>query len=164
MNSLFTLKTEPSQTDSTQSIASIFAIRGGFGQAYGSPTIISRTRLLFSQTLANALSSFFLILVVIWALSVRLLASLPSMLGLGPKTNSEDQYEWDDPKKWKKEKLLKDVRYYASSCGFEIINETAKTKDGYHLRVNRVIDPKRKGEKHSDGRGEFEIAALSFLR
>lgn len=130
----------------------IFARRGGaWPAAYGQPTLYSRTRLLISQTMANALSSIFLILVVIWALSVRILAAIPRYL------TGQNKYEprgWDDPHKWKKEALVKDVRYYAKSAGFEIINETVETADGYYLRMHRVVDPTRAHERHSDGRGE----------
>lgn len=99
--------------------------------------------------MANVLSSFFLILVVIWALSVRLLAAVPKFFG----PNIVEEKEWDDPQKWKNEDLVKDVRYYAAKAGFEIVNETVETEDGYYLRVHRVICPERNAERRSDGRG-----------
>lgn len=121
--------------------------------------MISWARLQWSQFMANALSSALLIGVVIWALSVRLLASIPKLLHpivIEPK-------EWDEPKRWKKEVLVKDVRYYANSCGFKIINETAETQDGYHLRVHRIVDPQREHELHSDGRGGFPVLIMHGL-
>lgn len=135
---------------SPQSISSLFAHRGG-APPYGNPTLYSTLRLTLAQLLANCLSSVFLILVVIWALSVRLLAAVPKLLS----PSIEEKSEWDDPGRWKKEKLVKDVRYYARSCGFDIVNETCETADGYFLRINRIICPERQHERRSDGRGEF---------
>lgn len=62
--------------------------------------------------------------------------------------------DWDQPERWKDEKLVKDVRYYARTCGFDIVNETVITRDGYHLRLHRVVDPTCAHERHSDGKGE----------
>ncbi|MCO5588296.1 hypothetical protein L7F22_042251 [Adiantum nelumboides] len=150
---------EPSiPTSPTRGLAPIFTRRDG-APPYNRPTIISWARLQWSQFLANALSSAFLIGVVIWALTVRLLAAIPKMFV--PKVIS--QKDWDEPKRWRKEELLKDVRYYAESCGFKIINETAETQDGYLLRVNRIVDPTREHEKHSDGRGGFPVLILHGL-
>lgn len=130
----------------------IFVRRGGAKPAaYPTPTLYSRLRLHISQFIANALSSTFLILVVIWALSARLLIAIPRMLW-GP--GKPEVKAWDDERRWKKEKLVKDVRYYARSCGFDIVNEQVETADGYFLRMHRVICPERQHEKHSDGRGE----------
>lgn len=66
---------------------------------------------------------------------------------------------WDHPARYKDEKLVKDVRYYAQTCGFQIINETVTTQDGYHLRLHRVVDPTRAHEKHADGKGTFQSPA-----
>ena len=150
--------TEPSVTSPTHGISSIFVRRGG-APAYHQPTLYSRLRLQFSQFIANALSSFFLILVVIWALSVRMLAAIPKVLS----PSIDEEKDWDDRKRWSKEKLIKDVRYYAENCGFQIINETCETQDGYYLRVNRVIDPQRAHEKHSDGKGGFPVLIMHGL-
>ncbi|KAN0062337.1 hypothetical protein ACQY0O_005219 [Thecaphora frezii] len=139
-------------------LARIFARRGG-APAYGQPTLSSRFRLMCSQTLANVLSSFFLILVVTWALSVRLVSSLPNFF----TPQIVELKEWDDAPRWKKEKLVKDVRYYAASCGFEIRNETVETQDGYYLRMHRVIDPETTHKKHSDGRGGFPVLIMHGL-
>lgn len=141
-----------------RSLGSLFAHRGG-APPYAQPTLYSTVRLTCSQLLATVLSSVFLIMVVIWALSVRALAAIPKILS----PSYVEQREWDDPKRWNKEKLVKDVRYYAESCGFKIINETAETQDGYYLRVNRVIDPQRAHEKHSDGKGGFPVLIMHGL-
>ena len=136
--------------------AELWVHRGG-APAYGKPTWYKYFKLQLNQLLANTLSSVFLILVVIWALSVRFFAYVPVLLGLAPKKEKEELHEWDDPKRWKKEKLVKDVGYYARSCGFDIVDETVETEDGFYLRVHRVIDPTRKDEKRKDGRGGFPI-------
>jgi lysosomal acid lipase/cholesteryl ester hydrolase len=120
----------------------------------------SRVRLQFSQLLAIALSSIFLLGVVFWALTVRLLAAIPKILW---SHHTKEERQWDDAQRWSKEKLVKDVRYYAETCGFKIINETCETEDGYYLRVNRVIDPTREHEKHSDGRGGFPVLIMHGL-
>lgn len=147
------------QRRSTQdSIATTFARRGG-APPYSRPTLYSRARLFVTQTTANALSSGFLLLVIIWALSVRLLVAIPKLFA----PTIKEQKEWDDPKRWSKEKLVKDVRYYAASCGFEIINETVETQDGYYLRMNRIIDPQTTHRKHSDGRGGFPVLIMHGL-
>lgn len=140
------------------SIATTFARRGG-APPYSSPTLYSRARLFVTQTTANVLSSFFLLLVILWALSVRLLAAIPNFFA----PTIKEQKQWDDPKRWNKEKLVKDVRYYAASCGFEIINETVETQDGYYLRMNRIIDPQTTHKKHSDGRGGFPVLIMHGL-
>ncbi|SNX87939.1 related to YEH1 - steryl ester hydrolase [Melanopsichium pennsylvanicum] len=140
------------------SVSSTFARRGG-APPYSRPTLYSRARLFVTQTTANVLSSFFLLLVIVWALSVRLLAAIPKFFAPSVKK----QKEWDDPKRWGKEKLVKDVRYYAAACGFEIINETVETQDGYHLRMNRIIDPQTTHKKHSDGRGGFPVLIMHGL-
>ncbi|SAM86299.1 related to YEH1-steryl ester hydrolase [Ustilago bromivora] len=140
------------------SVVTTFARRGG-APPYSRPTLYSTGRLFVAQTTANVLSSFFLFLVVLWALSVRLLAAIPKFFAPTVK----EQKEWDDPKRWSKEKLVKDVRYYAASCGFEIINETVQTQDGYYLRIHRIIDPQTTHKKHSDGRRGFPVLIMHGL-
>ncbi len=144
---------------STQdSISTTFARRGG-APPYSRPTLYSRGRLFVTQMTANVLSSFFLLLVVMWALAVRLLAAIPKFFA----PTIKEQKEWDDPQRWNKEELVKDVRYYAASCGFEIINETVETQDGYYLRMNRIIDPQTTHKKHSDGRKGFPVLIMHGL-
>ncbi|PWZ01216.1 alpha/beta-hydrolase [Testicularia cyperi] len=142
----------------SESIANTFARRGG-APPFPRPTLYSRSRLFVTQSAANILSSFFLVLVVIWALSVRFLSAIPKLLS----PSEIELKEWDEPKRWAKEKLVKDVRYYASTCGFEIKNETVETQDGYYLRVNRIIDPLTTHKKHSDGRGGFPVLIMHGL-
>jgi pimeloyl-ACP methyl ester carboxylesterase len=121
---------------------------------------VSYVRLQWSQFLANALSSAFLIGVVMWALSMRLIAAIPKFFS---RTQPVEERSWDNPAEWKKERLVKDVRYYAETAGFKIVNETAETEDGYYLRVNRVIDPQREHEVRSDGRGGFPVLIMHGL-
>ncbi len=90
-------------------------------------------------------------------------SSLPSRDTKFFAPSIKEQKEWDDPKRWSKEKLVKDVRYYATSCGFEIVNETVETQDGYYLRMNRIIDPQTTHKKHSDGRGGFPVLIMHGL-
>lgn len=84
----------------------------------------------------NKLSSFiisssFLILVVMWATSVRLVAVIPKWI----KGTKPHVYAWDEnATHWEKEKVVKDIGYYARQCGYDIKDETVETQDGYFLR------------------------------
>jgi len=84
----------------------------------------------------NKLSSFvisstFLILVVLYASCVRVLTGTPKIF----KTTKPHVYPWDEnARHWKKEKVVKDIGYYARQCGYDIIDETVETQDGYFLR------------------------------
>jgi lysosomal acid lipase/cholesteryl ester hydrolase len=98
------------------------------------PTLLSRLRLSVTQMLSNTLSATFLIIIVVWALSVRLAAYLFSRSP--PKT---EQRVWDHPDRWKDERIVKSVPYYAESCGFAVEEQTVETDDGYFLRVHKVI-------------------------
>ena len=135
----------------TRGLTPLFVHRGG-AAPYREPTLYSRLRLQYSQLVANALSSAFLIVIVIWALAVRMLAAIPQIIAAGP---AEEPRHWDDPGEWKKEKLVKHVGYYAKTCGFEIKDETCETQDGYYLRVHRIVDPERASKRHTDGRGGY---------
>lgn len=119
------------------------------------PTLRSRIKLHWSQFWANAISTAFLLFIVLWALTQRSLQhTINTLLG---KNNPRLPRSWDDPAKWKKEKLVKDVKYYARSCGYDIIDQTLTTDDGYHLRVHKVIVPSQIGKLHSDGKGGFPV-------
>lgn len=119
------------------------------------PTLRSRIKLHWSQFWANAISTAFLLFIVLWALTQRSLQHIINTL-LG-KNRAREPRPWDNPEKWKKEKLVKDVKYYARSCGYDIIDQTLTTEDGYHLRVHKVIAPSQIGKLHSDGKGGFPV-------
>lgn len=146
-------------TSPTRGLEPIFIRRDG-SAPYKEPTIFSKVRLQYSQFVANALSSAFLIVIVIWALAVRLIAAIPNYFT--PK-QSEEPKEWDHDEIWRREKLVKNVDYYAESCGFRIKNEVCETQDGYHLRVHRIVDPQREHERHSDGRGGYPVLIMHGL-
>lgn len=136
----------------------IFAHRGG-APPYGNFNLYRRFRFAITQLIANTLSSTFLIFVVIWALSVRLLAQVPKLLAFS--FSSAARKDWDDPDRWSSEKLVKDVRYYAETCGYQIHNETVETKDGYFLRMHRVICPETERNTAHNGKGEYRLRALA---
>lgn len=119
------------------------------------PTLRSRIKLHWSQFWANAISTAFLLFIILWALTQRSLQHIVNTL-LG-KNKPRLPRAWDNPEKWKKEKLVKDVKYYARSCGYDIIDQTLKTDDGYYLRVHKVIVPSQIGKLHSDGKGGFPV-------
>ena len=87
----------------------------------------------------NKLSSFlisssFLILVVMWATSIRLFSAIPKWL----KGAKPHVYAWDEnAAHWEKEHVVKDISYYARQCGYDIKDETVETQDGYFLRCVR---------------------------
>jgi hypothetical protein len=119
------------------------------------PTLRSKIRLHWSQFWANTISTAFLLFIVLWALAQRSLGYIINTI-LG-KNKKREPRSWDDPQKWKKEKLVRDVKYYARSCGYDIIDQTLTTEDGYHLRVHKVIVPSQIGKLHSDGKGGFPV-------
>ena len=110
------------------------------------PTLRTRWRLFWVQLRANAFSAVFLLFIVVWALSARFLGALPYYVPLHPtfwrSRRRREAYEWDDSARWRGEKLVKDVKYYARSCGYEIIDQTVRTADGYLLRVHKVLSPR----------------------
>lgn len=139
----------------------IFAHRGG-APPYGNFNLYRRIRFGFTQLVANTLSSTFLIFVVIWALSVRLLAQVPRLLALSLGTTPRK--EWDEPEKWSSENLVKDVRYYAENCGFQIHNETVETEDGYYLRMHRVVCPEtERNARRGGGKGGYPVLIMHGL-
>ncbi|KAK0546871.1 hypothetical protein OC846_005082 [Tilletia horrida] len=160
----------------------IWTRRGG-APLYAQHSLYWKLRLAWSQTVALLLSSSFLMVIIVWALSIQLLAAIirrvPSpitsllvLIGIASPQSAvrvsapvDDKVrDWDDPARWKQEKLVKDVRYYAASCGFEIVNEQVETEDGFYLRVNRIIDKQQEPMKrHSDGRGGFPVLIMHGL-
>lgn len=117
------------------------------------PTLYSRIRLFFLQLYTNALSTVFLLGIVIWALSSRSLSALLNIRNWG----SAYERDWDKPDKWKDEKLTKDLKYYAESCGYKIIDQTIETEDGYYLKLHKVVVPGREGQIKADGRGGWPV-------
>ncbi|ORY78857.1 Alpha/Beta hydrolase protein [Leucosporidium creatinivorum] len=123
------------------------------------PTIISRIRLFFLQLFANAASAAFLVLIVVWALSSRgLNASVAYLRG---EVDIRRRRPWDTDEhraQYAREKVVKDIQYYANQCGFDVIEQTVETKDGYLLKVFKVECLKNGGGKvHSDGRRGFPV-------
>ncbi|KAK4704098.1 lysosomal acid lipase/cholesteryl ester hydrolase, partial [Phenoliferia sp. Uapishka_3] len=122
------------------------------------PTLWSRVRLFFLQLVSNSASAGFLVLIVVWALSARgLNASLNYILGRNSKRSRRD---WDTDEmeaKYSREKVVKDIKYYARNCGFDIEEQVVETKDGYLLKVFRVEVLGRKSKVHSDGRKGFPV-------
>lgn len=122
------------------------------------PTLRSRFKLFWLQLFANAASAAFLILIVIWALSARFFqASYRQLRGL---TTPRHRREWDtdEARAYRKtEKVVKDIQYYARRCGFDVIEQTVETKDGYLLKVFKVECLRKPAKVHSDGRKGFPV-------
>lgn len=119
------------------------------------PTLRSRIKLFWTQLVANLVSTGFLLLIVVWALLARSIGYVISRLA--GNSRPRKHRAWDNPQRWAKEELVKDVKYYARSCGYDIEDQEVITQDGYKLRVHRVIVPSQRGKRHSDGRGGFPV-------
>ncbi|BGP47363.1 hypothetical protein JCM10450v2_003215 [Rhodotorula kratochvilovae] len=122
------------------------------------PTIRSRVKLLFVQMWANAASAAFLIFIIIWALSTRFFqAGVRRLRGLQA---DRSRREWDTDAaqaRRKSERVTKDIRYYALRCGFDVVEQTVETKDGYLLKVFKVVCLKKEAKVHADGRKGFPV-------
>ncbi|SHO75825.1 Similar to S.cerevisiae protein YEH2 (Steryl ester hydrolase) [Malassezia sympodialis ATCC 42132] len=90
---------------------------------------------LVNQSIAVILSSVLLLSVVILGLITRLITYIPRAFSRPPRPRPS----WDNPHRWCKEKLTKDPKYYARNCGFDIVEEQVETKDGYFLRMHRIV-------------------------
>ncbi|WVQ82841.1 hypothetical protein IAT38_004974 [Cryptococcus sp. DSM 104549] len=122
-------------------------------------TLWAKINLLFIQTFSIILSTYFLIFVVLWALSAEVAKALPKWVWPDRPKN----FPWDDEKYWKKEgkRVSKDPADYARQVGMDIEHQTVETEDGYFLKMHRVIDPD--AVTHSDGRGGFPVLVLHGL-
>ena len=119
------------------------------------PTLRSRLNLFWTQTVAVTISTGFLLLIVIWALLSRGLRYVS--LQIRGKQQPRHPRHWDKPERWKHEKLVKDVKYYARNCGYDIEDQTIVTQDGYEMRVHKVIVPSQISKVRADGRGGFPV-------
>lgn len=93
-----------------------------------------------------------------WALSSRGLSALGKSLR-GEKQERKRR-EWEDDenrRKYENEKVVKDIRYYARNCGFDVEEQEVETKDGYLLKVFKVVCLNKRGKIHSDGRRGFPV-------
>lgn len=122
------------------------------------PTLKSRFKLFFLQLFANAASAAFLILIVIWALSARGLQASYRYLRGRSTPRHRRKWDTDEARAYRKtEKVVKDIRYYARRCGFDVIEQTVETKDGYLLKVFKVECLRKPPKVHSDGRKGFPV-------
>lgn len=109
------------------------------GARWYHPTLRNRLMLVVSQIFSVILSSCFLVIVVLWAVLADLSARLPRFLRpVKPAT-----FPWDDPKRLKNEKCVKDIRYYAQNAGegYDVLDEEVETEDGYYLRYGAPSSP-----------------------
>ncbi|KAH8115772.1 alpha/beta-hydrolase [Phellopilus nigrolimitatus] len=129
------------------------------GARWYRPSFRNRLMLHGSQVMSFITSSFLLGGVVVWALLADLSTRLPRFLRpVEPAT-----FPWDDPDRWKNEKCVKDVHYYArtAGAGFDIIEEEVETEDGFHLRIHRVVNPRHKAQ--TNGKGGYPVLILHGL-
>lgn len=95
-------------------------------------SLLSKINLFINQTISIILSTFFLVFVVIWAVSSEVARALPKWLRPG----NIKKFPWDDDRYWRKEgrKISKEPRDYARQVGMDIENQEVETEDGYYLR------------------------------
>lgn len=92
---------------------------------------VDKVWLWWNKLSSFVISSSFLILVVIYATCARLVTIIPKIF----KSRKTHVYAWDEnDKHQEKEKVVKDIGYYARHCGYDIKDETVETQDGYFLR------------------------------
>lgn len=145
---------DETEEDTTSSMPTFLSTERG-KHPLRAPTYRSRLKLLWTQTLANTISTCFLLFIVLWALSSRALGYvLATLLG---RHRVRQPRPWDKPDVWQREALVKDIGYYARSCGYEIEDQEVVTEDGYKMRVHKVIAPNHRGKVHADGRGGFPV-------
>ncbi|KAK4057824.1 hypothetical protein OIO90_001043 [Microbotryomycetes sp. JL221] len=122
------------------------------------PTIISKIKLFFLQLFANIASSSFLLLIVIWALTARLFqAIVRQWKGIHEPRERRPWQTEEYEQRYRNEKVVKDIQYYANECGFDVIEQTVETKDGYLLKMFKVECLKKTPKIHCDGRGGFPV-------
>jgi hypothetical protein len=91
---------------------------------------VSKFALWWNKLSSFCISTTFLILVVLWASSARLIAVIPKLLS----RSKPHVYAWDNVERLKDELVVKDVQYYARHCGYDIVDEEVETADGFLLR------------------------------
>lgn len=122
------------------------------------PTLKSRVKLFFLQLLSNTASTAFLVFIILWALASRFLAAIVRTLKGQHADRTRREWDTDEAQaERKKEKVTKDIRYYALKCGFDVVEQTVETKDGYLLKMFKVVCLKKKEKVHSDGRKGFPV-------
>lgn len=122
------------------------------------PTLRSRFKLFWLQLFANAASAAFLVLIVIWALTARFFQGAYRVARGLSVPRHRREWDTDEARAYRKtEKVVKDIQYYARRCGFDIIEQTVETKDGYLLKVFKVECLKKPAQVHSDGRKGFPV-------
>ncbi|KPV72130.1 uncharacterized protein RHOBADRAFT_39581 [Rhodotorula graminis WP1] len=117
-----------------------------------------RFKLFFLQLFANAASAAFLIFIIVWALSSRFVeAARRYVRGLNADRHRR-VWDTDAAREARRtERVTKDIRYYALRCGFDVVEQTVETKDGYLLKAFKVVCLKKEAKVHSDGRKGFPV-------
>ena len=122
------------------------------------PTLKSRFKLFWLQLFANLASAAFLALIVNWALASQSLNwAIRAVKG---ENREQERRKWDTDEKVAKdnrEKVVKDIRYYAQTCGFDVYEEDIETKDGYMLKMFKVECLHKPSKLHEDGRRGFPV-------
>ena len=92
----------------------------------------AKVNLLIGTIISTILSTFFLSIVVTWAMAAELSRALPKWIW----PDRPKKFPWDDDKYWRREgrKVSKDPTDYARQIGMDIEHQTVETEDGYYLK------------------------------
>ncbi|EFP80426.1 uncharacterized protein PGTG_06382 [Puccinia graminis f. sp. tritici CRL 75-36-700-3] len=162
----------PSHFGSTGKVTLLSTPRGG---PLPEHTPQRKLRLFALQLGSHLISNTILVIIVLYALLKRLSTKLSSSLSnfinsLCQSTEQQQKQQqkqqkrtrkfsrsWDRPEKFKNEKVTKDFHYYAKQAGFEIIEQTVETLDGYFLQVWKIVKPGQERFTLKDGKGGYPV-------
>ncbi|WAR62874.1 hypothetical protein PtB15_15B462 [Puccinia triticina] len=159
----------PSHFGSTGNVTLLSTPRGG---PLPKHTPQRKLRLFALQLGSHIVSNAILVLIVIYALlkrlATKLFNALASLLNSLCSPNHYQQKKhhqrsrklsrsWDRPEKFKNEKITKDFHYYAQQAGFEIVEQTVETLDGYFLQVWKIVKPGQERFTLKDGLGGYPV-------
>lgn len=119
-----------------------------------------KLRLFALQLLSHIISNSILVIIVVYALIKRCLTkAINQLLQLPTQSNHHKKIsrQWDLPHKFKHEKVTKDFHYYAKQAGYEIIEQTVETLDGYFLKVWKIVKPGQERFTLKNGKGGYPV-------
>jgi len=122
-----------------------------------------KLRLFGLQLISHIVANSILVIIVVYALIKRCLTKTihqllqPTQSRNHKKKKNQFSREWDQPHLFKHEKVTKDFHYYAKQAGFEIVEQTVETLDGYFLKVWKIVKPGQERFTLKDGKGGYPV-------
>ncbi|PLW14687.1 hypothetical protein PCANC_18350 [Puccinia coronata f. sp. avenae] len=150
----------PSHFGSTGKVTLLSTPRGG---PLPEHTPTRKLRLFALQFISHIIANSILIIIVLYALTKRLITKIIQSLIQTNQSQGNNKKmkplarEWDHPHLFKHEKVTKDFHYYAKQAGFEIIEQTVETLDGYLLQVWKITKPGHDKFTLKDGKGGYPV-------